>query len=169
MERVIFYDDDTGERIPCLLNPETLVFRRRTGVQTRRASGGKLTAISGRHDPLLATGGGQTDLTLELLFDLDVGGASVDARDVRELTGRLWEYAEENRRESFGALPPVLRFIWGCCWNLPVVITAISERFERFSKSGVPHRSWMSLQLREIDGDEGFDKAVATESDVWVA
>ena len=37
MERVAFIVDATGERIDCLLNPETLAVRRQAGVRPRAA------------------------------------------------------------------------------------------------------------------------------------
>ncbi len=39
MERVAFLIEETGERIGCLLNPDSLVIRRSAGVQPRRSAG----------------------------------------------------------------------------------------------------------------------------------
>jgi hypothetical protein len=55
MERVAFLIEDTGQRIGCLLNPESLVVRRTAGVQPRRSAGGALTGTSLPDDPLLFT------------------------------------------------------------------------------------------------------------------
>ncbi len=150
---MIFLVEETGERIPCLLNPESLLLQRRAGVRTRRGAGGKLTGAGRQHDPLLGTGGGQTDLSLGLLFDVHVGGASMPARDVRDLTGPLWRLAEGGGRDRLDPGVPVVRFLWGRSWNLRVAVTEISERFERFSPSGVPERSWVSVRLRQLDED----------------
>ena len=43
MERAVFLIESTGERLGCLLNPESLVVRRQAGVRRRRSTGGLLT------------------------------------------------------------------------------------------------------------------------------
>ena len=61
MERVAFLIERTGERIGCLLNPESIVRRRVAGVRTRRSAGGLLTGTGLSDDQLIYTGGGTTD------------------------------------------------------------------------------------------------------------
>ena len=150
MERVAFIVEATGERLGCLLNPETVVARRTAGVERRRSAGGKLTGNALTDDPLLYTGGGQTELLLDLLFDVSVGGSSIQTDDVRDLTGPLWDLAE-NRVDGDGtARPPIVRFVWGKTWNVPGVVTAVAERLEAFNQAGAPRRSWLRLQLLRI-------------------
>ncbi len=72
MEKVAFLIEDTGEHIGCLLNPETVVMTRTAGVEARRSSGGRLTGAGLADDPLMFTGGGRTELKLDLLFDVDL-------------------------------------------------------------------------------------------------
>ena len=72
MERVTFLVERTGERIPCLLNPEALEVRRSAGVVRRRGAGGAVIGNPRTDDPLVATGGGITDYELKLLFDVDL-------------------------------------------------------------------------------------------------
>lgn len=72
MERVTFVVERTGERIPCLLNPEFLEVRRFAGVARRRGAGGSVIGNPRSDDPLVATGGGTTDYELKLLFDVDL-------------------------------------------------------------------------------------------------
>lgn len=69
MERVAFLVERTGERIPCLLNPESVVARRYAGIRPAGAAGARLTGIELSDDPLIFTGGGRTELELDLLFD----------------------------------------------------------------------------------------------------
>lgn len=153
MERVAFLVEETNQRIGCLLNPNTLVLRRTAGVRTRLSANGQLTGAGLSDDPLLYTGGGKTELELELLFDVSLAGSAITGEDVRELTRPLWELAE-NRQEypSRGAYrqPPVVRFIWGKYWNIPGVVTAVAERLEHFTPAGAPRRSWMRLRLVRI-------------------
>jgi hypothetical protein len=72
MERVAFMLEDTGERIGCLLNPESLVIRRSAGVQPRRSVSGVLSGAAQQDTPVLFTGGGRTVLELDLLFDINI-------------------------------------------------------------------------------------------------
>jgi len=72
MERVTFLVERTGDRIPCLLNPENLEVRRSAGIVRRRGVGGALIGNPRTDDPLVATGGGVTDYELKLLFDVDI-------------------------------------------------------------------------------------------------
>ena len=72
MERVTFLVERTGDRIPCLLNPESLEVRRSAGLVRRRGAGGAVIGNPRTDDPLVATGGGITEYELKLLFDVDL-------------------------------------------------------------------------------------------------
>jgi len=72
MERVTILVERTGDRIPCLLNPEALEVRRSAGIVRRRGVGGAVLGNPRTDDPLVATGGGVTEYELKLLFDVDV-------------------------------------------------------------------------------------------------
>ncbi|MCI0398265.1 MAG: hypothetical protein L0332_32915 [Chloroflexi bacterium] len=151
MERVAFLIEDTNERLGCLLNPETLVIRRSAGVRPRRSAGGQLTGAGLRDDPLLFTGGGRTELELELLFDISLAGSSITTDDVRELTTPLWNLAENaTANEGYGQLRRV-RFLWGKYWDIPGVVVAVAERLEHFTAAGAPQRSWLRLRIVRVD------------------
>ncbi|HEX9018921.1 MAG TPA: hypothetical protein VF806_07025 [Anaerolineaceae bacterium] len=151
MERVTFLVEETSQRLGCLLNPETLVMRRAAGIQPRRTAGGKLTGAGLRDDPLLYTGGGHTELEMDLLFDIELAGSSITTEDVRDLTGPLWELAENAGSDGAYHRPPLVRFIWGKSWNIPGIISAVAERLEYFTPDGVPQRSWMRMRLVRIN------------------
>lgn len=151
MERVAFLVERTGQRFGCLLNPETLVVRRTAGVHARRSTSGPLTGSNLREDPLLYTGGGTTELLLDLLFDTAIGGSSVDASDVRLLTRPFFELAEGRPVTSAYSEPPAVRFVWGKHWNVPGVVTAVAERLEQFTPEGAPQRSWLRMRLVRVD------------------
>lgn len=160
MERVAFLLERTGERIACLLNPESLVMRRLAGVRARQSVGGLVTGAELDDDPLFFSGGGCTDIVLNLLFDVHVAGSSVPATDVRQLTGPLWQLAENARHSAGGSRPPSVRLIWGKSFNVRGVVAAIAERLECFTGDGVPQRSWLRLRLlRATDGEVEADAA----------
>jgi Contractile injection system tube protein/LysM domain len=148
MERVAFLIEQTNERLSCLLNPETLTIRRTSGMHSRVSSGGQLTGVGLSDDPLLYTGGGRTELELDLLFDVTLLGSSVETEDVRTLTAPFWNLSE-NKGGGY-AQPPIVRFIWGKYWNIPGVISAIAERLDYFSQDGAPGRSWLRMRMVRV-------------------
>jgi hypothetical protein len=150
MERVAFLIEATGERIPCLLNPDSIVIRRSAGVRPRRSAGGLLAGSSLSDDPLLATGGGRTELEVDLLFDVTIAGGTVETENVQDLTRPLWTLAENQPGPDAYGRPPAVRFVLSKWLNLPVVVGAISERFERFTTTGVPERSWLRMRLLRV-------------------
>jgi hypothetical protein len=166
MERVTFLVERTGDRISCLLNPESLEIRRVAGVQRRLGAGGGVLGVLRGDDPLVAVGGGTTEYDLHLLFDVDIAmegrsaappGATPPPMDVRSLTQPLWGLAETAKDSTGATAPQRMRFIWGKSWNVPAVVVAAAERLDRFDATGVPQRSWLSLRLRRVDeeGDPG--------------
>jgi Contractile injection system tube protein len=154
VERVAFLLE-TGERLGCLLNPETLTMTRLAGVRPRSSVGGPLTGARLRDDPLLYTGGGRTELSLDLLFDITIAGSSINTTDVRSLTRPLWDMAENQAAGTSGDVrsgrPPLVTFVWGKSWNICGVVTAVAEKLEFFSAEGAPRRSWLRMRLLRVD------------------
>jgi hypothetical protein len=151
VERVTFLIEQTGERLGCLLNPETLVLRRIAGVRPRRSFDASLTGISMSDNPLLYTGGGFTDFVVDLLFDVSLAGSTIETDDVQDLTRPLWQLAENAAITSQYGRPPTIRFVWGKSMNIPAVVAAVAERFEHFSPGGAPQRSWLRMRLVRVD------------------
>lgn len=151
MERVAFLIEPRGERISCLLNPESLTVRRIAGVRPRRTRGGALAGAGLSDDPLEFTGGGTTEIELSLLFDVALAGTTIESEDVRDLTRPLWQLAENAPRETGYATPPIVRFVWGKAWNIPSVIAGIAERLDGFSASGAPRQSWLRMRLLRVN------------------
>jgi len=159
MERVAFFLEHSGERLGCLLNPEGLEVRRLAGVRPRRSEGGPITGSRLSDDPLLYTGGGTTELRLDLLFDVSLAGSSIQPEDVRDLTAPFWRLAENNPGEDGYGRPPVVRFVWGKSWNVPGIVTAVAERLESFSPRGAPRRSWLRMRLLRVSEAEARRRA----------
>lgn len=151
----MFYDEASGEQLHALLNPETLTLRRSAGLRDRRIDELAVASPESSDDPLIFTGGGETEIELELLFDtrLDRQGGALEASepggDVRATTGRIWRLAESRPPGHRGDWPPPIRLIWGD-WSVPVAVVAVAERFEEFTAQGAPQRSWLSLRLRRV-------------------
>jgi hypothetical protein len=150
MERVAFLVDETGERIDCLLNPESFEVKRLAGVRPRATAGGQLVGSGLADDPLQFTGGGRTELVLDLVFDVALVEAGRQPTDVRALTQRLWTLSENSAAERGSGRPPLVRLVWGKTWNVPGVIVAVAERFEAIAATGVPRRSWLRLKLVRV-------------------
>lgn len=150
MERVAFLVDDSGERIDCLLNPETVAVTRLAGIRPRGTSQGQLIGAGQADDPLIFTGGGRTEIVLDLLFDVDLVEEQTRPADVRALTRRLWMLAENSAEERGAVRPPMVRLVWGKSWNVPGVIAAIAERFDAFGPDGIPRRSWLRMKLIRV-------------------
>jgi len=166
VERVAFLDEETGQTVGCLLNPETVVMTRSAGVEPRRSAGGRLTGAGLADDPLLFTGGGRTELHLDLLFDVDLAPQGQGpVTDVRQMTRPVWRLAENSAEVKRQRRPPAVRFVWGRAWNVPGVVTEVAERFDRFAPDGSPLRSWMRLvfvrigQSADEEGGEAYDLA----------
>jgi Contractile injection system tube protein len=147
MERVAFLIERTGERLECLLNPATFTFTRQAGVRPMRSLGVALSGVASADDPLVSTGGGRTELTLELLFDVSKQSSARPESSVQALTAPLWNLAENSDDSDGHGSPPLVRFVWGKAWNVPAVVVSVAERFEQFTPEGVPQRSWLKLRL----------------------
>jgi hypothetical protein len=163
MERVSFVVESTGDQLGCMLNPESLQLRRAAGIRPRRAVTGLLTGTTMSDDPLLYTGGGQTELVLDLLFDIGIAGSTIQTTDVRDLTRPLWNLAESSS-SSAGAAPPVVRFLWGKTWNIPGVVTAVAEHLERFANDGAPARSWLRMRFLRVNDADADDAQTAPQA-----
>ena len=157
MEHVAFLIEETNERIEALLNPESLVVRRRAGVRSRRSPTGELAGAARKDDPLVYTGGGRTEIELDLLFDTDLAGSTIAADDVRDLTRPLWDLTE--KAEDTTPRPLLVRFVWGKSWNVPGVVVRVAERLERFTESGAPQRSWLKMEFLRVDMDPNVQPA----------
>jgi Contractile injection system tube protein len=156
VERVTFLVEKTGLRIDCQLNPEKVVVRRTAGVRRRSTSTGPISGTTSE-DPLLFTGGGTTEIELDLLFDASLRVTTGTTRDpesmvrddVRDLTGPLLRLAEGSDSNDKSELIQV-RFIWGKHWNVLGVVSAVAERLEYFTPEGAPQRSWLRMRLLRV-------------------
>jgi hypothetical protein len=170
VERVAFLVEDTNQRIDCQLNPETVEVTRLAGVRPRGTATGRLTGAGLADDPLHFTGGGRTELRLDLLFDVELVPTEPRPTDVRALTRPLWMLAENSAAEHGAVRPPVLLMVLGKSWNVRAVVAAVAERFDCFDAEGVPRRSWLRLKLLRVadtaaQAEEQFGTLRAAQTD----
>ena len=175
MERLTILIESTDFRLTCKFNPsdqdDSFSFQRSSGAA--REQSGSLTGGSASDDRIVSRGRGDTRLTVKLLFDVFMEDSSNRSEDVRELTRPLWELTEypgqpprafELRRplgaltENQGQSPRAselrrVRLFWGKSWEIPAVVESVSERYERFSGTGEPQRSWLTLSLMRVNDD----------------
>jgi hypothetical protein len=145
----MFLVEGSEERLACMLNPESLEVRRRAGLQPRRLANGVVAGAGLADDPLLCTGGGSTELRLDLLFDTSVAGSTLASDDVRDLTRPFWKLTEHDATLDRPQVP-VVRFLWGKGWNIPGVVAAVAERLEHFTAEGIPRRSWLRMRFLRV-------------------
>lgn len=153
MERVVFVVESTKQHIPCLLNPESLLLQRRAGVETRQFNGGLVKNYDLKDDPLIFTGGGVTELTVNLLFDVNIPGIKVSHKNVRNLTDPLWRLSENEPRGKGHKHPALVRLVWGKAFSFHGVITNIAERLEYFTAEGIPQRSFLRIRMLRVAED----------------
>lgn len=151
MERVVFLDDQTGAQVQCLLNPETITLRRTAGLTELPFDGAPVGATGLSDTPVVATGGGRTEIELDLLFDVDLLTGDAPPDDVRTLTLPLWRLCENSVEVKARRQVPHVWLLWGRAWSLLCVIEAIAERFDSIAPSGAPGRSWIRLRARRVN------------------
>jgi len=147
VERVAFLLESSGERLGAMMNPESIVVRRRAGLRPRQSAGGGVTGVHLSDDPVLWTGGGVTELEFDLLFDITLPGSTIESQDVRQLTLPLWNLAENRSATDDSGRLPLVRFVWGKNWNVPGLVAAVAERLEYFNAEGLPRRSWLRMRF----------------------
>lgn len=145
--------ESTGKRIECQLNPESVTIKRRSGLVRREFPNGLMASRVDGEDGLIHTGGGRTEIELELLFDIEgapdkTGYEAND--DVRQKTNLFFEQTNLSESEEGGRQVPYLRMIWGKQWNMLVLCEAVSERVEQFDVNGCARRSWLSMRLLKV-------------------
>src|SRR5262245_41112598 len=131
---------EDGKQIPALYNPERYSVTK--GVQFAEIG------IPGLDSPVLQFVRGQNEkVTLELLFPTTEQGMVENAKDVRDLTSKVYDLL---RVDSKTHAPPRFRVEWGNSKSLfgqgvhgsPLcVMESVTHEFTLFSPSGVPLRA----------------------------
>lgn len=146
MERALFLIEATGERISALLNPEQLTLTRASGLRPLTAGAGAVTGPGLSDTPLIATGGGVTELTLDLLFDIDL----IDAQALRQPGGDI----ARAETEPAAAEPPLSgAALAGLDAPRPADVRHLTRPFWNLAENAAAeHRAGVVPQVRFIWG-----------------
>lgn len=162
MQRMIFFAEGEKTRLTCMLNPESILMRRKAGVRQLESLGGYSTGTRMQDAPLLYTNGGYTELTLDLLFDVTLPGHAMNIRndnsnnadDVTSITSLLWDMSKNILDDEAKKSMKICRVLWGVAFDYTGIITTISERLEYFTPEGFARRSWIRLAIRHVAVDD---------------
>ncbi|PWT94157.1 MAG: peptidoglycan-binding protein [Blastocatellia bacterium] len=145
-EKLTIINDDASTSFDVLFNPERYTLNK--GVQIAEI------AIPGLDSPVLQFIRGQNEkITMELFFDTTEFGMLEGAKDVRELTRKVYELVKINRETH---APPRCSLYWkgqlfsfGSSLYSQCIVESINEEFNLFSPSGVPLRAKLNVTFRE--------------------
>ncbi len=131
-----------GGPFKCMFNP--------TDYTVARSNHWDENRVTGRDVPQLAfTGGGSSQMTMQLLFDV----SEEPNGNVRTYVDRLWSMSliDPNNKNQVTkrARPPLCQFVWGNNWTFIAVIASVSVRYTLFNESGVPVRATADVTFQE--------------------
>ncbi len=139
---------ERGQPIHALFNPERYTVNK--AVQFAEV------AIPGLDSPVVQFVRGQAEkITMDLFFDTTQYGMVEDVKDVRELTGQVYQLTKVHSETH---APPRCVLLWGKAGKLfsfgtkvsPwCVVESVNEEFMLFSPSGVPLRAKLTVSFRE--------------------
>lgn len=143
----------TGTTVECQFRPKEYAVNKEISWTPGKAVGKTM-------DPPKYESGSPLKMTIELLFDSYESLGSGKARDVRNITGALWEMTRvsEQRKEPHTqkSEPPQIEFRCGLMWSFKAVITSIGEKFTMFDPDGTPVRSTVTLALLQAVNEGEF-------------
>ena len=152
---------ETGRRIQCLFNPNEYSISKSNSWKEKSTRSSNVPRLE-------FTGGGPTELKLDLFFDTyESGGSARDyVKDIISLT-------QISSSGSGDPEPPRCMFSWGTNFEFEAVVSNVSARFTLFRADGTPVRAVVSLTLKECK-DQAVQKRQnpssqgSTGHKVWV-
>lgn len=159
LEKALITNNDTGDKIEVLFNPEEYSLSKDNNFAQ--------VAVPGLRSPLLQfVHGNLQTLDMELLVDTyetHKSGSKTAAeagQDVRDLTGRITGLLNINPETH---APPVLVFTWGSL-SFTCVLAKASQRFIMFRQDGVPLRARLQVTFNEFTNADLEAKEVKRET-----
>jgi LysM repeat protein len=147
-----FLEFETGTKIPCMFNPESLAFTRANEWLPGTAAPGKGVGTAAY------TGATPGSMSLNLLFDTTDDGTSVT-----NYTGALLKKMEIDpnlpgaKEESANGRPETVIFHWGKQLHTPpMAIQSMTVNFTYFSSKGVPLRAKVDITLLQFKDADVF-------------
>ncbi len=159
LEKALITNNDTGEKIEVLFNPEEYSLSKDNNFAQM--------AVPGLRSPLLQfIHGNLQSLEMELLVDTyeshKSGSKTINqaGQDVRDLTGRIVALLDINPETH---APPVLVFTWGSL-TFTCVLAKVTQRFIMFRQDGVPLRARLQVTFNEFTNADLEAKEVKRET-----
>ena len=150
---------ETGERIDCLFNPTEYSL-------SKSNTWSPVPMVGFNVPPTEFTGGGPTDLKLDLFFDTYEAN-----EDVRTYTDKIFNLAKISKETVDSATsrrrPPRCLFNWGRVFSFQAVITSVSVSYTMFRADGTPVRATMSLSLQECKDADVQEPQNPTSQGSW--
>lgn len=147
-----FIETETGNRIDCLFNPETLSLGFRPTW--------KGDPVAGRSAPLQRYGGGDSgQLSVTLVFDTTSSDAAVT-----EHTDKLVRLTQPNpdlpgyAQELDNGRPEWAKFHWGGFHSFKAVVTDLGITFTHFGPDGTPKRARVALTMEQYDREDDWPR-----------
>lgn len=159
LEKALITNNDTGEEVEVLFNPEEYSLSKDNNFAQ--------IAVPGLRSPLLQfVNGNMQTLEMELLVDSyeshKSGSKTVNQarQDVRDLTSRITSLLNINPETH---APPVVIFTWGSL-SFTCVLAKVSQRFIMFRPDGVPVRARLQVTFNEFTNADLEAKEVKRET-----
>ena len=159
LEKALITNNDTGEQVEVLFNPEEYSLSKDNNFAQ--------VAVPGLRSPLLQfVHGNLQTLDMELLVDTyeshKSGSKAINqaGQDVRDLTRRVTTLLDINPETH---APPVLIFTWGSL-TLTCVLAKVNQRFVMFRPDGVPVRARLQVTFNEFTNADLEAKEVKRET-----
>lgn len=159
LEKAIIINNDTGDKIEVLFNPEEYTLNKDNNFAQ--------IAVPGLRSPLLQfVHGNLQTLEMELLVDTYEAHRSGSrelnqaGQDVRDITSRIFALLDINPQTH---APPLLLFSWGQL-SFKCVLARVNQRFIMFRADGVPVRARLQVTFNEFTNADFEAKEVKRET-----
>jgi LysM repeat protein len=145
-----FLQVETGDKLPCLFNPNSIAVTRSNNWSANPMPGGDVSKLR-------FVGSNSGSLSLELTFDTTADGSAVT-----KYTGKLMKLMEVDYslpgsdEASRNGRPPTVTFHWGDLHSFPAVVMNLSLNFTYFSSTGRPLRATASMSLQQYEKSDAF-------------
>jgi hypothetical protein len=159
LEKALIVNNDTGDKIEVLFNPEEYTLNKDNNFAQ--------IGVPGLRSPLLQfVHGNLQTLEMELLVDTyethKSGARTVNqgGQDVREITSKIFRLLDINPKTH---APPLLLFSWGGL-AFRCVLARVNQRFIMFRSDGAPVRARLQVTFNEFTNADVEAKEIKRET-----